>query len=159
VNGEPAVAEFAALDRDALGALARRMGAAAFPGMFVALVGPLGAGKTTFAQSFAAGAGVSRNQPVGSPTFTLVHEYSGRLDVIHCDAYRLRSAAEFLELALDEPQAAGATVLVEWADRFPDCLPPDRIEIQFTVADAEHRDVSLRAIGRREAAFVAAITS
>jgi len=159
VNPSPVEAEFRGLDRDALAAVAFRFGAAAFPGLFVALIGPLGAGKTTFVQSFAVGADVPPSQPVGSPTFVLVHEYAGRIDVIHCDAYRLRSAAEYLDLALDEPQSTGAAVLVEWADRFAELLPPERLELRFSVAGADFRDVTIRAHGKREVALVNALTS
>jgi tRNA threonylcarbamoyladenosine biosynthesis protein TsaE len=78
------------------------------------------------------GLGVSRNEPVTSPTFVLVREYAGRLRFYHCDAYRLRSADELLALGLEEVlEAADAVVAIEWADRFPAALVADAIRVEL----------------------------
>jgi tRNA threonylcarbamoyladenosine biosynthesis protein TsaE len=91
-----------------------RLGALLEPGDIVVLSGPLGAGKTTFAQGVAAGLGVPG--VVRSPTYTLldVHE-GGRLPLLHADAWRLGGAAELDGLGLDVAPP-GAVLLVEWGE-------------------------------------------
>src|SRR5438270_14086005 len=74
-----------------------RLGAVLFPGAVVALVGPLGAGKTHLTRAVAAGLGVRNPAAVTSPTFTLIHEYPARVPVYHFDAYRLSGPREFAE--------------------------------------------------------------
>ena len=101
----------------------QRLAADARAGEVWALVGDLGAGKTHFVQGIAAGLGVAA--VVTSPTFTLVHEYTGgRLPLYHFDFYRLRTAAETLALGWDEYADADGLTVVEWADKFPALLPP-----------------------------------
>src|SRR4029453_11431930 len=75
-------------------ALGRRLGARLRAGEVVALIGPLGAGKTTLTKGIAAGAGVQDTRGVNSPTFVIVNEYasSSGLRLYHIDAYRLRGA-------------------------------------------------------------------
>ena len=99
------------------------------PGSVVALVGPLGAGKTTLTRAICAGLGVPNLAAVTSPTFGLVHEYRGRLPVFHFDTYRLKSPREFAELGVEEYYAAGGVCLVEWADRVTEYLPADRLTV------------------------------
>jgi tRNA threonylcarbamoyladenosine biosynthesis protein TsaE len=95
----------------------------------IALVGELGAGKTTFVAGLAAALGAGGAH---SPTFALVHEYrGGRLLVWHVDLYRIERAAELVELGLDElfgdPRGI---VIVEWADRFA-VMPADHLRIEL----------------------------
>jgi tRNA threonylcarbamoyladenosine biosynthesis protein TsaE len=95
----------------------------------IALVGELGAGKTTFVAGLAAGLGAAGAH---SPTFALVHEYrGGRLIVWHVDLYRIARAAELVELGLDELLGdPRGIVVVEWADRFA-VLPADHLQIEL----------------------------
>ena len=87
-----------------------------------ALTGDLGAGKTQFVKGFVAGMGSDAD--VTSPTFTLIHEYSGgRLPVYHFDFYRLETADEVARLGLDEYLFGDGACVIEWADRFPELLP------------------------------------
>ncbi len=83
-------------------------------GDLLLLVGPLGAGKTTFVRGLARGAG--SDAPVASPTFVLERIYPGRIQVAHVDLYRLKATPELPDLALDELLDQGA-VVVEWGDR------------------------------------------
>ena len=93
-------------------------------GDVLALTGDLGAGKTQFVKGFVAGVGCSTG--VTSPTFTLVHEYTGgRLPVYHFDWYRLESADAVLRLGLDDYLYGDGVCVIEWADRFPALLPPN----------------------------------
>lgn len=90
----------------------------------LALVGDLGAGKTHFVKGIVKGLG--SEEPVSSPTFTIVHEYvEGAVPVFHFDFYRLESADEAIEAGWPEYLDRPGVVVVEWADRFPDLLPPD----------------------------------
>ena len=105
-------------------ALAAALAEVARPGDRLALVGPLGAGKTQFAKGFAVGLGI--DEVVNSPSFTLMAEYEGRLTLFHQDLYRLEGAYEVLAGGLlDERQDAGVT-LSEWADRLDERLEAAR---------------------------------
>ncbi len=104
-------------------------------GLVLGLVGELGTGKTVFVKGLADGLGVDP-ELVGSPTFTIVHEYpvagAGDRRMAHVDLYRLESQAEleavgFLDLLTD-----GAVVAIEWADRLPAALPAERLELRLT---------------------------
>lgn len=117
-------------DETATRAFGRELGASARPGQVIALVGTLGAGKTTLASAITAGTGSVA--PVTSPTFTLVHEYrGGHLPVFHLDFYRLESEHELIGLGWDDLIDADGLILVEWADLFPDALPGDALWIDI----------------------------
>ena len=112
----------------------------AVPGMVIALVGGLGAGKTHWAKGFVAGIGSAAE--VTSPTFGLIHEYpGGRLPVFHLDFYRLESAAELVALGWDELVDQNALILAEWGDKFPELMPTDTRWLQFTVEPDGSRTV------------------
>jgi tRNA threonylcarbamoyladenosine biosynthesis protein TsaE len=119
----------------------------------VALVGPLGAGKTEWVKGLAEGLGVDPRL-VASPTFVIASEYPGRGPGIrrlaHVDLYRLESEAELEATGFLDLLAPGTVVAVEWADRFPEALPADRIEVRIGRAredGPDARDVELRAGG------------
>jgi tRNA threonylcarbamoyladenosine biosynthesis protein TsaE len=97
-----------------------------------ALNGTLGAGKTTLVQCIAEHLGIPP-EDVSSPTFVLLREYQGKIPVYHFDAYRLDSSEEFLRLGPDDYFEGGGIVFVEWADKFPDVLPPEHIEIRIEI--------------------------
>src|SRR5207237_8651239 len=94
-----------------------------FPGAVVALVGPLGAGKTHLVRAVAEGLGIASSRVVSSPTFVLIQEYHARLPIYHFDAYRLRTAEDFADLGVHEYFEGSGVCLVEWADRVQACLP------------------------------------
>ena len=104
----------------------------------VLLIGDLGAGKTTLVKGIAKGLGAAAPDEVTSPTFPLIHEYGG--GVYHIDLYRLDTTREVLSLGLDEIFDREAVVLIEWGERFPELMPPDRIEIRIT-ADGDDREI------------------
>ena len=92
-------------------------------GDVIALCGTLGAGKTQITRGIVAG--MNSQAAVTSPTFTLVHEYlDGRLPIFHFDFYRMDSAAEVIGIGWDEFLSEPGVIIVEWADMFPDLLPP-----------------------------------
>ncbi len=112
------------------------------PGETWALVGDLGAGKTHFVQGIVRGAGVPIATAATSPTFTLLHEYTGgRLPVFHFDFYRLRTAAETLALGLDEYLDGPGLTIIEWADKFPELLPPATRWFRFEILEGNGRRI------------------
>jgi tRNA threonylcarbamoyladenosine biosynthesis protein TsaE len=127
-------------------------------GDVVVLAGDLGAGKTAFVQGFAVALGV--DEPVTSPTFTLVHEYDGRLPVFHVDVYRLDRLAETADLALGELLEGGGVVLIEWGDAVRGVLPPDYLEIRLVLGEgADDRRLTLRFVGTGWASRWARLTA
>jgi tRNA threonylcarbamoyladenosine biosynthesis protein TsaE len=123
-------------------------------GTVVALCGTLGAGKTRLVQAMAEVLGIDRRQVV-SPTFVLVQEYHGTKSIYHIDAYRLRDEDEFLALGSDEYFETDGLVLVEWADRVPGCLPPERVDIHIEVIDANQRRFDVAATGEKYESVIA----
>ena len=92
-------------------------------GEVVALYGNLGSGKTHLIKGIVAGLGAEdAANEVTSPTFVLVNEYSGRLEVYHLDAYRLDSIAQFEQIGFDDYCHPGSVVLIEWADKVEQAL-------------------------------------
>lgn len=110
------------------------------PGDFVALIGDLGAGKTALSAGILAGLGVARTG--GSPTFTLLWEYNGRIPVYHWDVYRVRSLEELADLGYEEYFFGGHGVnLVEWADQVEPLWPTDVLRIDLTYGEGENERV------------------
>jgi tRNA threonylcarbamoyladenosine biosynthesis protein TsaE len=116
----------------------------------VVLTGELGAGKTTFAQGVARGLGIE--DQVSSPTFTLVKEYTGILDLAHVDVYRLDRLQDVMDLGLEELGGGDDVLLVEWGDTIEELLPDDRLRVELTTGDAdgdgdESRRIAISAVG------------
>lgn len=128
-------------DEEEMEALGAALGAELPAGSVLALVGGLGAGKTRMVKGLARGAGYGSE--VTSPTFALVHEYrGGRLPLFHLDLYRLKSADELLGIGWDEFLDEGGIVIVEWADLFPELLPPATRWLRFEVLPEGGRRVT-----------------
>jgi tRNA threonylcarbamoyladenosine biosynthesis protein TsaE len=116
-------------------------------GHVLALIGPLGAGKTQLVRAIAEGLGIGDGRLVCSPTFVLIQEYSARLPIYHFDTYRLQNAEEFFELGVQEYFNAGGVCLVEWGDRVEKFLPPDHLRIIIGVTGEASRRFVLEATG------------
>ena len=124
--------------------------AALEPGDLVTLSGDLGAGKTAFVRALIRHLAGDNAIEVPSPTFTLIQNYElPRFPLVHADFYRLSGAAELAELGFDDlPERA--VVLLEWPDRAAGFLPPDRLDITFTLApqlDPQARNVRVVGYG------------
>jgi tRNA threonylcarbamoyladenosine biosynthesis protein TsaE len=141
-------------DLDATAAFGRRLASVLFPGAVVALVGPLGAGKTQLVRAITVGLGLADGRLVSSPTFVLIHEYDARLPVYHFDAYRLRDAGEFSDLGAHEYLEGRGVCLVEWADRVADSLPAEHVRIAFTITGETSRRVEVEGRGERYEAVI-----
>jgi len=124
-------------------ALGERLAHTLPPGVTVLLIGNLGAGKTTLAKGIVQGLGAAAADEVSSPTFTLIHEYGVPPAVYHVDMYRLDSARDAAALGLDELFDSPAMVLVEWGERFPQLMPPDRIEIRLRALEGDQREIDV----------------
>ena len=129
-------------------ALAAHLAQGLRAGDVIRLSGPLGAGKTRFVQGLAAALGAGAGNVV-SPTFTLIHEYDGRLPVVHVDAYRLRDGDEFRELGGEELLAGGNVLCIEWADRITEVLPPDGLSVSIEPIGPTDRRLAFVALGER----------
>lgn len=113
--------EFLGSSEETLG-YGRKMAEGMKGGEIFALVGELGAGKTTLTRGLMEGLGYG--EAVTSPTFSLVQEYrGGRLEVFHFDFYRVENEGELIELGWDEYLERGGVVVVEWPNRYPGLLP------------------------------------
>ena len=112
-------------------------------GSVLALVGELGSGKTQFVKGIVAG--LDSAAAVTSPTFTLIHEYpGGRLPIYHFDFFRLQDRQSAERLGLEEYFFADGVCLVEWADRFPELIPPSAQWIWFETKSENQRAIRLK---------------
>ena len=150
--------DFYASDEAETVAFAARLAGLLAPGDVVALVGDLGAGKTRLVQGLASALGVPTDA-VTSPTFTLIHEYQGRVLLRHCDAYRLRRPEEFADLGLDDLFADDGVAVIEWADRVEQYLPSDHLRVEITATGPTGRTVVISATGPRSERIVNALKS
>ena len=132
----------------------RRLGNLLFPGAVVALVGPLGAGKTHLVRAVAEGLGIADSRAVSSPTFVLIQEYRARLPIYHFDAYRLRSEGEFFDLGAHEYFEGDGVCLVEWADRVLGGLPPEHLRVRLEVTGETSRRATVTGHGPKYEALV-----
>lgn len=139
-----------------------RLGTQLQPGDVVALIGGLGAGKTTLTQAIAQGMRVS--DPVCSPTFALIQVYSGSLSLVHADPYRLEDPEELFSLGLEEYLAGPYVVCVEWADRILPLLPADILKLALNPLSpgdslSEERQITAQASGPRSVAILMRLNS
>lgn len=109
----------------------RELALSAKPGDIYCLDGDLGAGKTVFAKGFAAGLGI--NEPVTSPTFTIVREYeSGRLPFYHFDVYRISDPDEMFAIGYEDYFFGDGVCLVEWSELIDELIPESAVRINIT---------------------------
>jgi tRNA threonylcarbamoyladenosine biosynthesis protein TsaE len=139
--------------------LGERLGTLLEAGDTLGLSGPLGAGKTCFVQGVARGLGVDPAIAVTSPTFTLVGEYPGRVPLRHADFYRVESAQRLEDAGFDDLLDGVGVLVVEWPERFPEWLPPDRLDVVIEILSPESRRLELRPHGGRAAALADRILS
>lgn len=117
------------------------------PGSFVALTGPLGAGKSVFARAIGNALGVI--EPMPSPTYTIMAVHQGRLPVYHMDLYRLGSTDELEFAGLRSYFDSDGVCLVEWAERVRECWPDRGWHVSIDPIASERRLIEISPFGLR----------
>lgn len=121
--------------------LGRTLGKTLGPGDVVAITGPLGVGKTVFAQGIADSLDIE--DIITSPTFTIMNEYSGRLQLYHLDLYRLDSSDEFVWLGFEEMLNGEGVSVIEWGERAGEELPARTLGVAMEFIDSEQRGITI----------------
>jgi len=123
-------------------------------GEFIALSGELGAGKTYFTKGIVKGLGANPEEVV-SPTFTLINEYPGKLKIYHADFYRIVSSSDVESTGIWEHlDDESGVVIVEWADKFKDILPEDRLDVQIVSLSEEKREIIISAFDDKHSEII-----
>ena len=148
-------------DESATERAASLLGGQVQAGDVLALIGDLGAGKTSFTRGLARGMGVERLSDVCSPTFTIINEYPGPLPLYHIDLYRIGDEEEAWDLGLEEYFFGKGVCAVEWFDRFPRLWPQQTVEIRLDFLDdtPEGRRITVHALSPRAVALAESWTS
>lgn len=119
--------------------LGEKIGEKALPGQIYTLNGDLGVGKTVFTQGVASGLGIQ--EPVNSPTFTILQEYEGgRLPFYHFDVYRIGDIEEMEEIGYDDCFFGEGICLIEWAQLIEEILPENVISVTIEKNPAKEFD-------------------
>ena len=129
------------------------------PGDVITLEGPLGAGKTALTQAIARGLGVDPRIYVTSPTFSLLHEYQGRIPLYHMDLYRLAGENEIESLGFSEYFYSDGLTVIEWPDRLGSLMPPERLHVALAISGETSRTANLTGHGNLWQKKVADIVS
>lgn len=116
-------------------------------GDVISLSGDLGAGKTCLVKGVAVGLGVA--ETITSPTFNLMLEHHGRLELYHFDLYRLQRVEELDDIDFYGTTEAGGASFIEWGERFPEALPDDHLSVEVLLGDDDARLLVVRASGPR----------
>lgn len=124
-------------------ALAKQLSA----GDIVAMYGDLGAGKTAFVRGMARG--LDSQDPVSSPTFTIVNEYSGRLKLYHFDAYRLASSDELYDIGWDDYTGSGGVCVVEWSENISDIYDGTQTSVKIERISETGRKITIERAGEQ----------
>ena len=135
-------------------ALGNRLGLLLQPNMLLTLSGDLGAGKTTFTKGIGQGLGITK--VINSPTFTILKQYQGRLNLSHFDAYRLEGQDD--DLGFEEIFDSDDFCVVEWANFIEDILPVDRLTIEIKKIDENIREFVFKTNSEKYAQVVEALT-
>lgn len=121
---------------------------------FVALYGELGTGKTALVRGLGEALGA---RDLTSPTFTILCEYDTSPRLVHMDAYRLSGAEELFAIGFEEYLHEPALLLLEWAERVPEALPAERLDIHIEGSGNEPRALRFVPRGERYERVVAAL--
>ena len=131
-------------------AFGRRLGQQARPGDIITLEGALGAGKTTLTQFIGQGLDVPEEYYITSPTFSLLHEYPGRIPLFHMDLYRLAGSDEIIELGFADYLYGEGVCVIEWPDRLEEMMPENRLQIELEFTSETVRTAGLTGHGQFE---------
>ena len=112
-------------------------------GDVITLHGPLGSGKTTLTQAIGRGLGVDPRIYITSPTFSLLHEYQGRIPLYHMDLYRLADEDEIESIGLQEYFFGNGVTVIEWPGRLGSLMPPERLDLVLVISGEASRTAYL----------------
>ncbi|MDQ1329941.1 MAG: tRNA threonylcarbamoyladenosine biosynthesis protein TsaE [Thermodesulfobacteriota bacterium] len=129
--------------------LGEKIGRMLETGFIIGLAGELGSGKTSFVQGLAKGVGVPENYYVTSPTYSIIHEYPGRIPLFHIDLYRIRGKDEIYETGLYEMLDRFGIFAIEWPELLLKDLTADYMVIHFQIKNDDTRKISITAHGNR----------
>lgn len=124
--------------------LAQNIESERFPNMIICLNGELGSGKTVFTKGVAQALGIK--ETITSPTFTIIKEYSGEMNLYHMDVYRLDGNID--GIGIEEYFNKDGIVVIEWAETIKDVLPKERLEICFKVVGENKRIITIKPFGK-----------
>ncbi len=127
--------------------LGQKLGELALPGDVITLAGGLGTGKTTLTQAIGNGLGVPPHYYITSPTFSLLHEYPGRITLYHMDLYRLADEEEIAALGFEDYIYSDGVTVIEWPDRLGSLLPEVRLQIELSFLSEKSREARLTCHG------------
>ncbi len=122
---------------------AKQLAMAAEPGDVICLDGDLGAGKTALTQQIAKGLGVPDSCYVTSPSFSILHEYPGRIPLYHMDFYRLADETEVEDLGFEEFFYFSGLTVIEWSVRAETLIPSSRLLLNITIEESLFRRVEV----------------
>ena len=128
--------------------LGTALGKIAEPGDVITLGGTLGAGKTALTQAIGRGLEVDSRIYITSPTFSLLHEYKGRIPLYHLDLYRLCSEEEIESLGFSEYFYASGLTVIEWPERLGTLMPEKRLHIELVISGEVSRTAHLYPHGK-----------
>ncbi len=130
-----------------------KLGSILKPGDIISLTGDLGAGKTTLTKSIGKGLGVE--DYITSPTFTLINEYKGRINLYHFDVYRLEGSMDLYDLGFEEYIYSDGISIIEWGDKIEEALPKERINIRIEKdTELDERIIYIYGEGERFEQFI-----
>lgn len=125
---------------------AKKVGKETFPGFLLCLEGDLGAGKTTFTKFFGKSIGI--DDTINSPTFTIMKNYDGEVDLHHMDVYRLEGIGA--DYDLEEYIYGDGVCVIEWYKNIIDSLPEEKLVIEIEIVDVSKRLLKIEGVGKYE---------
>jgi tRNA threonylcarbamoyladenosine biosynthesis protein TsaE len=145
---EPPTCHIATQTAEQTRKLGELIGSCLQSGTVIQLIGELGSGKTCFVQGLARGLAVPPEYDITSPTYTLVHEYPGRLPLAHVDLYRIADEMDAEAIGLLDLMDSQTVVAVEWADRLSDGFwPQEMLHVHFQTQGEGTRCIQLFGYG------------
>ncbi len=132
-------------------AFAQKVGALLKKGDVIAYTGGLGAGKTTFTRGLAIGAGLE--DEVTSPTFALINEYRGKLNIYHFDMYRIEGIDDLETTGFFDYPMEESVFVIEWSENITEALPENTIYIQIKRIDDDVREITIEGDERFDSAW------
>jgi len=124
--------------------LGRKIGNCCIPGSIISLRGPLGSGKTVIAKGIASALNIE--EPITSPTFTIIQEYDGRIPLVHMDLYRIESIEEFELLGAEELLFSTNVTIIEWSKLIDNLLPENTIFVEILIMEDSSRSIKISGV-------------